>query len=110
MLAASAFDCDGGYFGNFVGLGVNFVIFEALGADGREGAEADLERDFCYFDAPTAHASENFRREMQTRCGRCDSTSLLRVNGLVALAVERLVGALDIGRERDVAEAIDRFG
>ena len=47
---------------------------------------------------------------MQTRCGRRYRTSLLRVNGLVALAVERLVGALDIGRERDVAEAIDRFG
>ena len=61
ILAASACDCGGGGFGNFVGLGVNFVIFEALGADGREGAEADLERDFCYFDAPTAAREREFQ-------------------------------------------------
>ena len=42
---------------------------------------------------------------MQSRGGRGNGASLLGKDGLVALAVEGSSCALDIGRQRDVAEA-----
>jgi hypothetical protein len=35
-----------GGFRDFVGFDVDFVVFEALRADGFEGSEADVECDF----------------------------------------------------------------
>jgi len=40
-------------------------------------------------------------------CG--DSVSLLRVHGLIALAIEGFVVAFDIGRQRNVAKPVERF-
>ncbi len=46
---------------------------------------------------------------MQARGGRGYGASLPRIDGLIALAVGGFVGALDVGRQRDVAEPAERF-
>src|SRR5271155_3953040 len=102
-------DCLRGDFGDFVRLDVDFVIFEALGADRFEGAQAYVEGYLCNFDIAGADALQNFRREVQTRRGRGYGASLPRVDGLVALAVGGLVGTLDVRRQGNVAEAAERF-
>lgn len=104
---ASPFNRAGGRFGNFIGLGVDRVVFQALSADRLESAEADFESDFSGFEAASGDALENFRGEVESRGGRGDGVSLPGVNGLIAVAVEGIVVALDVGRQRDVAEIRD---
>ncbi len=41
--------------------------------------------------------------------GAATALPCLRVNRLVAFAIERLIGALDIRRQRNVAEPVERF-
>ena len=45
-------------FGDRIGLGMQRVLFDTLGAHGLEGSEADVEGDFCGLDAALAEARE----------------------------------------------------
>ena len=82
-------------------LGMDFVIFQTLGANRLEGSESDVERDLGDFDIARADALQNFWREVQTRGRRGHGTSLPGVDGLIALAIGGLVGALDVRRQRE---------
>ena len=85
--------------GNFVGLRVNFVIFEAFRAHRLKSAQADVQRDFGDFYAALLQTAQYFGREMQARGWSGHGATLPGVNGLVAFAVHRLVGTFDIGRQ-----------
>ena len=61
LFALRLCDCLRGGFGDFVGFDVDLVVFEALGADGFEGAQANVECDFGDFDISRADALRGFR-------------------------------------------------
>jgi hypothetical protein len=86
---------------------MNFMVFDALDANGLKGSQADVEGDFGGFNTTEADAIENFRGEMKSGGGRGDGTALLRVDGLIAIAVAGGIETRDVGRERDVADAIE---
>ena len=77
IFALGAFDGGGRGVGNFVGFGVDLVILDALGADGLEGSQADVERDLGDLDLPGSQAFQNRGREMQPGGRRGHGSSLL---------------------------------
>ncbi len=86
---------------------MQFVIFHPFLAHRLKCSQPHVQRDFRGFNAARFDASQNFRREVQT-CGRRGHRTLFAgVDGLVALAVRRLVLAVDVWRQRDVANALD---
>ena len=87
---------------------MDLVIFDALDADGLESSQADVEGDLDGLDAALADAVENFWGEMQAGGGGGYRSALLGIDGLVAFAIAGRIGARDIRRERDVADAIER--
>ena len=85
-----------------VALGVEVRVFDALGVQRLEGAQADVQRDVGDVGAGAALV-EDLRREVQAGGGGGDGAALAGEDGLVALAVGGAVAALDVGRQRDVA-------
>jgi hypothetical protein len=86
---------------------VEFVIFDATDADRLEGSEADVQRDIDGLDAALTDSVENLRREVETGGRRGYRSALIRIDGLIALAIAGGVRTRDVGRERDVADAIE---
>ena len=86
---------------------MNLVIFNALDADGLESSQADVEGDFDGVDAAPADAVENIGCEMKAGGGGGYRSALLGVDGLIAFAIAGRIGARDIRRERNVADAIE---
>jgi hypothetical protein len=93
--------------GDGVRLGMNRVIFDALDADGLESSQADVQGDLDRLDPTLADAVEDFRSEMQAGGGGRYRPARLRIDGLIAVAIAGRIGARDIRRERDVADAIE---
>src|ERR1019366_5753229 len=87
---------------------MQFVFFYDFFAHGLKRPEADMQRDLDSFDSTLVYALKNFRREMQARRRRGHGAEGFRVDRLVRLAVRRRVGAIDVGRQRNVADAIER--
>jgi len=83
------------------------VILDAIDADRLESSQADVQRDVGGLDAALTDSVENLRGEMEAGRGRGYGSALLRIDGLIALAIARGIWARDIGRERDVADAIE---
>jgi hypothetical protein len=99
-----------GHFGSdFVGFGVDFVLFERFGVDGLECAEADVESYFAEFATFGFEYVENFRCEMEASRGGGHCARAPGVDGLVALAIGCFVGTIDVGRKRDVPETLQVF-
>jgi hypothetical protein len=86
---------------------MEFVIFDLVDANGLEGSQADVKRDFSGCDAALADAVEDLWGEMKSGGGGCDRATLLGVNGLIAFAIAGGIRARDVGWERDVADAIE---
>ena len=86
---------------------MDLVLLDHFDADGLKGAESDVQGDFGDLDAAGADAVENFGREVQSGGWRGDRAERPGVHGLVLLAVERRVGAIDVGRKRDVSDALE---
>ena len=100
-------DGGGGAGGNGIRLGVEFVILNTIDADWLESSEADVQRDLGSLDAALTNSVENLWSEMETGGGRRYRSALLGINGLIALAIAERIRARDVGRERDVADAIE---
>ncbi len=100
-------DGGGGAGGNGIRLGVEFVILNTIDADWLESSEADVQRDLGSLDAALTNSVENLWSEMETGSGRRYRSALLGINGLIALAIAERIRARDVGRERDVADAIE---
>jgi len=86
---------------------MEFVIFDALDADGLKRSQADVQRDFGGFNAAVADAVEDLRREVKAGGGSGYRSALFGVDGLIAVAIVRGVRARDVGRQRDVADLIE---
>ena len=89
---------------DFEAFEVEFVVFDSLGMEGLEGSEADVEGDFGAIGlAPL----EDFFGEVEASGGGGDAAAFTGVDGLVALGVGFVIGAANVGRERDVAVGLD---
>ena len=108
VFAESGVDGGGGFGREGVALAVEVNVFDAIHSDGRKGAEADVEGDVGDLDAAVGDGLEDFRREVQAGGGRGDRAGLAGVDGLVALAVFGSVFAVNVGRQGDVAGALER--
>ena len=89
-------------------LAVHDVLGEALAAHRLERAGADVQRDRRALDAARAQRREQLGVEVQRRGRRRDRAGPLGEHGLVALDVVAFVGALDVGRQRHVAVALEQ--
>ncbi len=58
------------------------------------------------FDALCGQRIEHLWREMQTGCGRGDRPAFVREDCLVAIAICVYIVAMNVRRQRDVADAI----
>ncbi len=79
----------------------------ALHAQRRKGAEAYVKRDARNLNAACCERGEHLRREVQTGRGRGHRAALLGEDRLVAIAIRVRIVAVNIRRQRDVADAIE---
>ncbi len=86
---------------------MDLVIFDALDADRLEGSQADVQGDIDGLDLALADAVEDFPCEMKASGGGCYRSTLLRIDGLIPLAIVGRIRTRDIGREWDVADAVE---
>src|SRR5580704_10615997 len=86
---------------------MDLVIFDALDTDGLEGSQADVQGNLDGLDSAPADAVEDFRGEMKAGGGSGYRSARLGIDGLVAFAIAGRIRARDIGRERDVSDAIE---
>jgi hypothetical protein len=89
-----------------IGLGVDFVIFDARGADRLKGSEPYVECNLDSFNAALADSVKNFSGEVKAGRRRGHGSPLLSINGLVALAIGKRIRSFDIRGQRDVSDAI----
>ena len=99
--AGGVLNLGGGGCGDIVLLVVHDVVFDAFGADGLEGADADVEGDEGMRDG-----GEDFGGEMQAGGGGGDGAFVGGEDGLIAFAVGGLLVTLHVMREGEVAVAI----
>ena len=88
---------------------MQLVIFHPVLAHRLEGPQSHVQRDFRGFNAARFHASQNFRGEVQACRGRGHRAFFPGIDGLIALAVSRSIGPIDVRRKRHMANALD-FG
>ena len=67
-----------------------------------------MERDFGDFHPSGHDFGEDFGGEVETGSGRGYRASLLGEDGLVAFVVGECVFAMNVGRQRDVADSLKR--
>ena len=80
------------------------MIFDVVRGDPRECAGADVEHDLVDPNTLFSDAVEQGLREVQPRRWGGDAAGLSSVDRLVALPVERTVGAVDVGGKGKMAE------
>ena len=105
--AARGSDRGGGFRRDAVVLGVQLRLFDHLLVQRLKGAEAYVEGDVRLFGAGCAAAVQHLRREVKPGGRRRDGASFAGEDGLVALAVGGRIGALDVGRQGHVADALE---
>jgi thioredoxin reductase len=88
-------------------LGVDNVVFDTFYANRLERPIAHVQRYFGSLDALCCQRIEQPGREMQPRRRRRNRAAVACVNGLITVAVGRLIAALDVWRQRDVPNPID---
>ncbi len=84
---------------------MQLVLFDLLDADWLKCTQSDVESDFCGFDAAVEETGENLRGEVEAGGGGGNRSALPGVDGLIAIAIGRGIGAVDVGRQRDVADS-----
>ena len=100
----------------FVDFAVDDVFFDGRRGDRLKRAEADVEGDLGRADADSLEFGQEFGREVQASRGGGDGDlfGAVGVDGLVALDVVGAFGgrafAFDIGRQRNLAEAVGNVG
>jgi len=85
---------------------MKFVIFNAVDPDWLKSSQADMEGNLSSLDAALPNAIQDFGSEVKAGGGSGGRSTLLGIDGLIALAVVRRIRTRDVGRERDVADAI----
>ncbi|MNO47024.1 hypothetical protein D3C76_373240 [compost metagenome] len=88
---------------------MHVVVFDLVDPHRLEGARADVQGHEGPLHALGGNLLQQRLVEVQAGRGRCDRTGTLGVDGLVALTVGALVGAVDIGRQRHVPDAFEQW-
>jgi hypothetical protein len=90
---------------------MHLVLGGVIGLDRQEGSRPHMQRDEMPGNAARIQARKQRVGEMQPRCGRGNRALLAGIDGLVILAVLRVLAALggDIGWQRNVAGGHDRL-
>ena len=78
-----------------------------IGPQGRECPQPNMQGQMRDTRAGVPAGFQDLRREVQPRRGSGHRSALGGVHGLVAVAIRRRVGALDIGRQRHMPHALD---
>ena len=91
---------------NGIRLGVNFVIFHPLHANGLERSQTNMQSDFNGLNSAPADAVEDFRGEMKSGSRSGDRTTRRGIDSLIALPILARVFPCDVGRKWNVADAI----
>jgi len=102
----SLVDGGGSFGGDEVRLGMDWVIFDALDADGLKSSQADVQGYIDSLDLALADAVEDFPREMKASGGGCHRSTLLRIDRLIPLTIMGGIRTRDIRREWNVADAV----
>src|SRR4051812_32035259 len=85
------------------------MVLDAIDTDRLEGAVTDMQRDLGDLDPACGQCGGQLRREVQARGRRGDRSARLREHGLVPIAIVDGVVPLDVGRQRHVADGVDRL-
>src|ERR1039457_5758696 len=85
---------------------MQFVLLTDFFGNWLKRAQADVWRDLGRLDSALVYALQDFRREVQARRRRGDGAERFGVDRLVRLAVGGRVGAINVGRQRNVADAV----
>ena len=99
----------GGVRRHLVMLRLDAMIFHAIDANGLERSVADMQRHGGALDAAGRQRVEQLRRKVQAGGGRRNRASRSRVDGLIAIAIGGHIRALDVRRQRNVTDRIDRL-
>src|SRR5579859_1702322 len=94
--------------GKCVALAMQVDIGDALDAQRSKCTQTDVQGYARYLDSLRIELIQHQRRKVQSGSGRGHRTALARIYGLVTLPVRFGIVAVNIGRQRDVADAIER--
>jgi hypothetical protein len=84
------------------------MVGHVLHVYSRKRARTHVEHDFVNRDSPFPNVLEEVRGEMKARGGSGDAARLAGVDGLVPLAIQRSVRAIDVGGERQVPDLLEK--
>ncbi len=88
---------------------MHVVVFDLVDPHRLEGARAHVQGDESPLDALGGDLFQQRFVEVQACGGRGDRTGTFGIHGLVALTVSALVRAVDVGRQRHVADAVEQW-
>src|ERR1700730_9941517 len=72
-------------------------------------SEPDVQRYICDVGSRCAASFQNFRYEVQARCGSCNRTRLAGKHGLISLSVFRAIRPLDVRRRGHMSDSLKQF-
>src|SRR5579871_4730531 len=97
----------------FRGLGRDAVAFameahlvDALDAQRREGAKADMQSQAGNLHAALGDTIEHLLREVEAGGWRCDRSAFFRKDSLVPVTIRGFIVAVDVRRQGDMPDAV----
>jgi hypothetical protein len=90
-----------------IGFGMDFVILDAIDADGLKCSKAYVQSDLDSFDSALADSIEDFGGEVKTSCRSRHRAALLGIHSLITLPIRQGILAFDIRGQWDVPDAIE---
>ncbi len=102
--ALCARDALRGFWRNLIGFRMHSVAFQRFAANGLKCSQADVQRELANFNSARADLFEDFRSEVQAGGRRGDRAGMAGENSLVAFVVRGVVGAINVRRQRNMAE------
>ena len=85
------------------------MIFHPLHAHRLKRPETHVKCDLAGLDTALAQRLESSFREVESCRGGSDRASNLGIDRLVGLAILCLIGASNVGRQRNMPQAVDRI-
>src|SRR5207237_8243023 len=89
---------------------MHHVAFQSFTVNWLKSPHAYIERELTYLHSALTESFEDFNGEMQTRGGSGNRAGPLGKDGLIALAVRRLIWTFNVGRQWHVAQQFTLHG
>ncbi len=90
-------------------LGLNPMIGKVLNVNPSKRPGANVEHDFVDQNTLLAKPAQKSLGEMKTRRGGGDAPGFSGVDRLISIAIQWLVGAIDVGGKRHSTQLLDEF-